>query len=482
MRITSLQQRLTVWYTATLLAILAAYAAGVVLLLGRSLRQALDHHLAEDLAVAFDLIERRDGGFRWRSESPYDGGYDAGERRWIEIWSEGGERLFVRGSEGAALIQAMLAPPRADRLGFATLRLPDGRQLRVLTTRRAVGGLPVLMRVARVDTTRTDQLRPALGLLALGLPIAAGAALGVYLIARRTLAPVTRMAALAEAISAEHLDIRLPAAEFDAELARLAMSFNCMFDRLERSFAALRQFTAAASHELRTPLTALRSVGEVGLREPRSPEAYRDIICSMLEETDRLGRLVDNLLMLSRSDASGWRVSRATVDLSRQAREVAGLLGVLAEERHQTLTVDAEPEILVRGDPVLLRQALLNLVDNAIKYSPAQATIRIVAAQNASSAVVEVIDQGPGIPAEYRDRVFEPFCRLDPARASDTGGAGLGLFIARRAVEAHGGRLELESTPGRGCRFRVVLPPASRAQGLETHPGLALAGQLPPRS
>lgn len=236
MKITSLRGRLTVWYTATLLLILAAYATGVVWLLGRSLRQALDHHLREDFEVALDLLELREGRFGWHLDSPFDHGYDAGERRWVEVWSERGERLFVRASKAPAPMQAALAAPRADQLGVATLRLADRRHLRVLTERRTFAGLPVFVRVARVDTTPTDRLAPALALILLGVPIAGGAAMGVYLIAHRTLAPLRRMAAQAEATSAEHLDVRLEADGLDEELARLAAAFNRMLDRLQRSF------------------------------------------------------------------------------------------------------------------------------------------------------------------------------------------------------------------------------------------------------
>lgn len=458
MKIRRLRGRLTVWYTVTLVLILWAYAAGVIWLLGRSLRQALDHHLTEDLEVALDLLEVRNGRVGWRIESPFDRGYDAGERRWVEVWSEKGERLFLRGSTKVAFIQTALAPPRAEDLGLTTLRIADGRALRVLTERHALGRLPVVVRVARVDTTQTDQLVPALALILLGVPIAGVAAVGVYLVARRALAPLTRMAGQAEAISAEHLNVRLPVEPLDEELARLAAAFNRMFDRLQRSFAALRQFIAAASHELRTPLTAVRSVGEVALREPRSAEAYREVIRSILEEVDRLTRLVDNLLTLSRADAGALRVRPAPVDLAELAREVAALLGVLAEERHQTLTVHADGDAPVHTDPILLRQVLVNLVDNAIKYSPPDATIRLVVGRQDSWDCLEVIDQGPGIPPEHRERILEPFCHLDPTRAAASGGVGLGLAIARRTVEALGGRLELDTPPGGGCRFRVVLP------------------------
>ena len=197
----------------------------------------------------------------------------------------------------------------------------------------------------------------------------------------------------------------------------------------------------------------------MGLREQRDPAAYRDIIGSMLEEADRLARLVDGLLTLTRADAAASLPNRERLDLAALTKEVVAFLLVLAEEKQQMLRVDIREEVHVEGDRWMLRQAIINVIDNAINYSPPTAAIHIVvrrAEQN--GAVIEVIDEGPGISEEHRAKVFERFYRIDRDRSSQTGGTGLGLAIARWAVEANGGKIELETEQGKGSTFRIVLP------------------------
>jgi heavy metal sensor kinase len=265
------------------------------------------------------------------------------------------------------------------------------------------------------------------------------------------------MAEHAKRINAENLSERLPVAGPGDELGQLAVVFNDTFARLERSFNEMRRFTADASHELRTPLTAIRSVGEVGLRGPKEAAAYRDIIGSMLEEVDRLTRLVDSLLTLSRQDAGQVVLNRERVDLVELGREVTAHLGTLAEEKGQRISVEGQAPVYVMADVLVLRQAVINLVDNAIKYSPEGESIRI-RVDDGRTPQVEVTDRGPGIALEHRDRVFERFYRADHARSRSLGGCGLGLSIARWAVEAHGGHIDLESREGEGSTFRIVLP------------------------
>jgi signal transduction histidine kinase len=183
----------------------------------------------------------------------------------------------------------------------------------------------------------------------------------------------------------------------------------------------------------------------------------------MLEEVDRLRHLVEGLLMLSRADAGSVQLTLEPVDLAALAREVAHLLGVLAEEKHQSLAVEAVQPVPVWVDRPVLRQAIINVVDNAIKYSAEQAYIRVVVTEHLRGASLDVIDTGPGIAPQHREHIFDRFYRVDTARSRERGGTGLGLSIARWAVEAHGGRIELESEEGKGSTFHIVLP-VSRAQ------------------
>ena len=261
--------------------------------------------------------------------------------------------------------------------------------------------------------------------------------------------------------SVDRLGERLPVENLADEFGQLALVINDALARLERAFDTLRRFTADASHELRTPLTAIRSVGEVGLRERRSETEYREMIGSILEETERLTTMTDSLLLLSRADAGRADLRRATIDLTDLAREVAADLDVLAEEKRQQVRVVAAAEVDVVADRMTLRQAVLNLLDNAIKHSPEEAAIEVVVRRAGTDAVLEVIDNGPGIAPEHLSHVFERFYRADRARSRSSGGAGLGLAIARWAVEANGGRVEVESEVHHGSLFRIVLRAAA---------------------
>jgi signal transduction histidine kinase len=267
------------------------------------------------------------------------------------------------------------------------------------------------------------------------------------------------MADRARLITAERLSDRLPVENPDDEMGRLAVVFNETLGRLEASFEQMRRFTADVSHQLRTPLTALRSVGEVGLREHRDDAAYRTIIGSMLEEADRLASLVDRLLTLSRAETRQAKLSTDEFDVRELAGEVASHLEVLAEEQGQSIEVEHVGAPYAYADRFVVRQALINLVDNAIKFSPRGGLIRIRVAETADEAIVDVIDSGKGIEASARERIFDRFYR---AADSATTGAGLGLSIAKGAVEATGGRLILAASGASGSTFRIALPRALR--------------------
>jgi signal transduction histidine kinase len=304
-------------------------------------------------------------------------------------------------------------------------------------------------------------------MMLLGLPFAVAAAgLGGYTLARRALAPVEHMAERARSITADRLSERLPVNNPNDELGHLASVFNDTLGRLEASFEQMRRFTADVSHELRTPLTAIRSVGEVGLRERRDESAYRGIIASMLEEVDRLACLVDRLLTWSRAETGQARLAQEVIDLHELAEEVSAHLGVLAEEKGQSLVVEQLGAARGLGDRLVLRQSLINLVDNAIKYSPFGGEIRLRATELPTTAIVDVIDTGPGIPQDLQTRIFDRYERGGRSAGSDVG-TGLGLSISKWAIEVNGGHLTLEPTNGVGSTFRIALPRAGAARSPE---------------
>jgi len=469
----SVRVRLTLWYTLALTVVLVLYAGGVFVFLRHNLSAELDRQLREDFEVAEQMLERTGtGGVRWRTDPHHEEEEYVENSQWAEVWNPEGRLLYRSPSLGKVELGPAPSFEPQGHLASAATRLPGGIHVRLLNGSYVVDGLPVVIRVARSEEPLRQELRKFLLVLALGLPLAVGiAGLGGYILARRALAPVSRMTDQARMITAERLGERLPVENPEDELGHLARVFNETFTRLERSFEQMRRFTADASHELRTPLTAIRSVGEVGLREPRDEKAYREVIGSMLEEVDRLSRLVDSLLTLSRADAGYVKLTPERVDLAELALEVANHLGVLAEEKRQSISVETMGPVYVGVDRLVLRQAIINLIDNAIKYSPEGTCIRVVVRKQLGRPTLEVIDKGPGIAAEHRERIFDRFYRVDKARSRELGGTGLGLSIARWAVEVHGGRIELESEEGRGSTFRIVLPAPENAQSSQPSPG-----------
>jgi heavy metal sensor kinase len=289
-----------------------------------------------------------------------------------------------------------------------------------------------------------------------GIAAVALSLLGGYLLAGRALSPVREITEKAREISADNLSERLPVHNERDEIGRLAAVFNDTLARLERSFDQLRRFTADASHELRTPLTSIRSVGEVTLRGPEDAKAYREAISSMLEETERLTRLIDDLLLLARGDARSAGLNPVPLDISEMVAAVLDELKVLAEEKGQILTTRAPAPVNVVADRSTMTLALSNVLHNAIMYTQNGGEIRIATGIEGDRAIVEVSDNGPGIPEDQRVRIFDRFYRLDPSRSSSEGGSGLGLSIAKWAIEVNGGTIEFIGIEGSGTTCRMT--------------------------
>jgi heavy metal sensor kinase len=330
-----------------------------------------------------------------------------------------------------------------------------------------VNVLQVGMSLEALHMARRHFVYTAAALLPVALLLAGG---GGWLLARRALRPVDQMTQAARRIEAEHLTQRLGGAEVNDELGRLARTLNEMLARLEAGFAQVRRFSADASHELRTPLTVLKGEIEVALRSPRDPAEYRRVLESTLEEVEAMARLVDELLLLSRADAGALRWESTPVELDHLVEELTKQGEILARPKQIRIAVTDMAPLIVQGDSQRLRQLLLNLVDNAVKYTPIGGQVslglRATTREGADGppreyAEIVVQDTGIGIPAEDLPRIFERFYRADPARSREAGGAGLGLCISKTIAEAHGGRIEVESTPGAGSTFRLLLPLAA---------------------
>jgi heavy metal sensor kinase len=458
----SVRTRLALWHGLALLAVVSVYALAVLWQVRDDLYESLDTQLEGDLSLAVQWLQRGVAP-AGAAGAPVPGDTEQSDVPWVDAWSAGGRRVFAAG--GRVELPTPDGPPSTWPRAPSSVDLADGNRVRSLVGVTTAGGETVFVRVGRSERFARQELGEFATALGFSLPIAFAVAAGAgYLLARRALAPVAAMTARARQITADHLDRRLPIENPDDEFGRLAGVFNDALGRLERAFDTMRRFTADASHELRTPLTAMRSVSEVGLREHRTESEYREIVGSVLEEVDRLTMLTNSLLMLSRADSGKVDLQPAPLDLAGLAREAVDDLEVLAEEKRQHLQVDAEEGVCVVADRTTLRQAVVNLLDNAIKYSPDGSTIRLVARRVAVGAVLEVIDRGPGIEAEHLPRIFDRFYRVDKSRTRDSrGGVGLGLSIARWDVEANGGRLEVESEASRGSVFRIVLPAGSQS-------------------
>ena len=449
--------RLTLWQMAATIVVLAIYAAAVLTLVTRYRSADLDARLRSDYRWAASMAERApDGSLAWFEGDPW-----SEESPWLQVWTPDRRELF------RTAVAWRLPVPGSEALVDA----PDGRivalpsdpaPFRILTGRTVVVGAPVVIQVGRSEALMRTEVRDLALLLLLGLPLSvAVAGMGGYWLASRALAPIDRMTARAREITARRLHDRLPVDQPNDELGRLAIVFNETLARLESSFAEMRRFTSNVSHELRTPLTAIRSVGEVALRRGRDAPGYRATIESMLEETDRLATLVERLLTVARADHGDGRHAAEAVDLGVLADAVVEQLAVLAEEKQQSLSVThngAHPAC--HGDGIVLRQALVNLVDNAIRYTPAGGAIDVRVDSADGDAILEVRDTGPGVPEESAMALFDRL-HHDPAdRTSSFPPKGLGLAISRWAVEAHHGRLTYSRTPGDETTFRITLPSA----------------------
>lgn len=303
-------------------------------------------------------------------------------------------------------------------------------------------------------------------LIPLAILLASGAG---YFLARKSLAPVVAMSSQAGRIGAENLHERLAVHNEKDELGHLARSFNRLLDRLSESFDRQRRFMADASHELRTPVAILRGESEVALsQQARSSEEYRESLDVMHHEAERLTRIVEDLFTLTRADAGQCPLQASDFYLDELVAECVHSARTLAQAKKISLTFEGAPELPIHADESLVRRMLLNLLDNAIKYTPDLGRVTVSCQRSGKEYAVNIADTGCGIPAELRPRIFERFFRADKARShseNDGGGAGLGLAISRWIAEAHHGRLELTRSDSTGSTFSAYLPADSVLSG-----------------
>lgn len=449
-------QRLTLWYGGTLAVSLAAMCVLVYGSFSHNLLSEIDRALDEELAeIEIEVRHAVSAEQRAAQLQKYFGSHPFYD---IQIVRPDGSVVFQSARIGPApLTIPALATPDDGRVAASEVR-PDGRRIRVAS--RVVEGFdgPLIIQAADSLEPMHADLARLLAILLTVAPLVMLAALwGGYVLSRRALAPVDRLTRTALRISATQLSERVMVGS-DDELGRLARAFSGMIDRLQKSFTSMQQFTSDAAHELRTPLAVLRSETEVALRGERSADEYRDVLHSQLEEIDRISRLADQLLFLSREDAGQPPPIAVAVRLAPLVADVTDQLRPAASARSLSLRLAGSfPDCTVLGDPDRLRRLLVNLIDNSIKYTSSGGEIRVSGMRENGDVDISIEDTGVGIAEEHLPRLFDRFYRVDAARTG-ADGSGLGLSICRSIVESQQGQISLQSRPGAGTIVSVTLP------------------------
>jgi heavy metal sensor kinase len=463
MRLKSIGARLTFWYTGILcltLLVLGSLAYGLLTYsLSRDVDAAL-HGVAQAIAeqarksgrtpVPPDLDELFRRFFGFSPANPYF--------EMLTPW--GRPRSAPHPSPPLPISPQALQNAMHGVPTFETLKSAGPYPVRVLimpvlTAGQVTNVVQVGISLENMYNTLRRFVLIMAALFPLGLLLAGG---GGWLLARRALSPVDHMTRSAQRISGEHLTERLLETGTGDELDRLARTLNEMLTRLDESFRQVRQFSADASHELQTPLTILKGEIEVALRSGRTPEEYQGVLTSSLEEIERISRLVEGLLLLARADSGVLRMDHKPVAVHELVAEVAAQMQKMADDQGVSLHLEKLTPVTLCGDREQLFRLLLNLMDNAIKYTPAGGRVTVSLHADASQALISVTDTGIGLSEAEQAQIFTRFYRAAQARSQSGGGAGLGLCIAQSIAEAHGGKIQVHSSPGQGSTFTVALP------------------------
>ena len=463
----SIRVRLTFWYAMTLAVILAVSALFSYHYFSHNLRQQVDRQIRE-------IARTVDQSLAATMAGPASG-HDCEDlqtlihnHNWAAFLVLRDDSLQQVCSSDNVLDMALPFGPVARQQTrwmhehLETVELEEKRQLRLLSaplieSGALVGVVQVGQELGPLQET-IEELR--LIYLVVGPFAIFWLCLGCWLLAERTIAPIIEVTEAAQGITADNLTRRLPFGNHEDELSQMVACLNQMLDRLEKSFRRIRQFSGDASHELRTPLTILRGETEVALRWAKTTDEFRDMLRSNMEEIDRMERIIESLLTLAKSEVGELTLEMKQLSLSDLVQELYLQSRILCETKNIQVEMDLQvaKEIRIRGDELRLRQMFLNLISNAIKYTPEEGELRIALAQDGDCAVVDIIDSGIGIHAEHLAHIFDRFYRVDKARNRMDGGTGLGLAIVKWIAEAHGGGITVTSEVGKGSAFSVRLP------------------------
>jgi heavy metal sensor kinase len=453
----SIRFRLTTWYLAVLVALLFLFGAISYFMLSRNLHQSLDDSLQTHALALQDSLDVWNGQIN------------------LGITEQPGEFVLVYGSNGSLLqgfswgaevphIDTLVTQALTSNTSFLTTRTSSGQEIQLYVT--SFSGEPGIGAI--VVGRSTDQVAEVLEgfmniLIIAGLATLALAGGGGFFLANRVLKPVERIRQTAQEIEESDLSRRIEVGNED-ELGRLASTLNQMIGRLEAAFNRQRQFTANASHELRTPLSIVQAESTLALRKKRTQDDYRKSLELISQEAEHMSAVVGKLLYLARIDAGKDQVNFERINLKDFLTELSSDIEVLAREKGIEFKLAPLEDLPIEGDRAKLEQLFLNLLENAIRYTPAGGGISASIVRKGKTAVVAIKDTGIGISEEHLPHLFERFYRVDKARSRAEGGAGLGLAICKHIVQVHGGKIEVESQAGKGSTFSVSLPLAEGSE------------------
>lgn len=371
----------------------------------------------------------------------------------IEVTDKKGAVIF--GTTSTVDESLMIADVPLNTMKIMTVRSENGQDLRVAATATETLNIYAAYPLAELKEVLDNLFSIFLVLIPIALLVSIG---GGWLLAYKSLRPVDLITKTARRITAENLDQQIPRREVDDEISRLINTLNDMIARLRRSFAQIKQFSIDASHELRTPLTIMRGEVELALSSVKEPEEYRRVLVSNLEENLRLASIIDNLLTLSKSDLGQFEMSFEKINLRHLVEELYEDSEIIAMKKQIRIELLSNEDLTVLGDKIRLRQLFLNLIENAIKFTPEHGKVTLSLEHRDGLARVQVHDTGIGIPRDEQGKIFDRFYRADKARTHELGGSGLGLSIAKWIADLHKGKIEVESEPKRGSTFIVSLP------------------------
>jgi heavy metal sensor kinase len=464
MRPLTLRTKLTLFYSITVSLLLTGFG----LVYYRVLSVGVDRDLTQDILDrtsglrGYLRFEEGQPVFLYDSNEPDEVTFINRATRYYQVYEIPTGRLLAESDE---IRDAQVRFSRADIAHYAQASPSlvdvhtDQERIRLRHEIVSSGGENYLLFVGAsmkpVEDTIDSFLEGLAWLIPSGVLLAAIAS---WFMAGRALEPVAALGKAAGDIAVSSLDRRLPVQGTNDELDQLALRFNDTLARLEKAVGEMKQFTASISHELRTPLAILRGEAEVALMQTHSAEHYRRVLASQLEEFERLTRMINQLLTLANAESGEVEIAKEEVNISSMVQTLTEALEPVAASKNLTLSCRCDPAVTVTGDLGWIERIVLNLVDNAIKFTRPGGNVRVNVVQGAQTAKLEVQDDGVGIPPEALPHIFERFYRTDPSRSNRIDGAGLGLSLVKWAVDQHHGSIDVHSAPGAGSRFVVTLP------------------------